>query len=81
MAETGLLAAIHAEVRPRGGTCAIALLPLSPDERDDLDAALGADKTAVPATAIAAALQKRGHKINTFTVNRHRRGDCSCGQR
>lgn len=78
MAETGLLADIQAEVRPQGGTCAIALLPLTPEEKAELDAALATDRNLIPATAIARALEKRGHKVNDFTINRHRRHGCSC---
>ena len=81
MSETGLLADIRAEVRQPGGTCAIALLPLTDEERAELDQALAAGKGLIPATAIAKALTKRGYKINDYTINRHRRGGCSCAEK
>jgi hypothetical protein len=78
MAETGLLDAIKDEVRKPGGVCSISLLDLTPADRSALDQALAADKTVYPSTAIAKALDKRGHAVNAYTINRHRRGDCSC---
>jgi ribosomal protein L12E/L44/L45/RPP1/RPP2 len=54
----------------------VILSSIEGDDRDDLVAAL--KDGMVPATAIAAALQARGHDVNGGSVARHRRGACVC---
>jgi hypothetical protein len=61
-------------LRP-GGTCGVALLVLSPEERAELDEALA---SRVASEAIARAMEKRGHTIKYQTIARHRRGACAC---
>ncbi len=61
-----------------GGLCSFQALfkELSKADRDDLLTAL-ADMT-ITSSAISRALVANGHNIKRDTVQRHRRGDCSC---
>lgn len=68
--------------QPRlGARCAFEYLvpSLTPNDADDLAEAL-ADPS-VTGTAIAKALAARGHKITAASIQRHRRGGCSCESR
>ena len=71
-----LLDEIAAEVRGPGSRCSVGvLLEENPAGAAELQAALDSD---YPATAISAALKKRGHTISDTTISRHRRGACQC---
>lgn len=74
-----LAAAIADEVIGHGPNCSVAELlgRLPKDLVGDLNEALA---SAVPATAISRALVKLGHDMSASPLQRHRRGDCSCGR-
>lgn len=61
----------------QGGLCAVAGLRESLDDKGkaELAEALAAPITG---TALAKALQNRGHKVAPESIQRHRRGDCQC---
>ena len=62
----------------KGPPCSVALLlsELKGDDRQAVIEALGDPK--VPATAIDRALLKEGHRVGSNSLQRHRRGECSC---
>jgi len=80
MAKTtpSLLDAINAKVTSRGPRCSVKLLDLSPADRRDLDTAIA--NLAIPCSAIAKALQDRGHGVSSTSLQRHRRGECNCAR-
>lgn len=59
-------------------TCSLAAVraALTVADQAELDELLA--DASVPATHIALALRNRGHAIQGQTLQRHRRGDCSC---
>lgn len=61
-----------------GATCSVRSLMkgLSPDVLDALTEAFSDES--LDAVTIATWLSAKGHKINSWTVNRHRRNLCSC---
>jgi hypothetical protein len=61
----------------KGTTCTVTILlqSLSPQEQAELVEAL---ESSVQSTALARALQNRGHRIAGQTINRHRRQECVC---
>ena len=64
-----------------GASCSVQALKRNLD-KDSL-AALSeafAEET-IDSVTIATWLTSKGHKVNSWTVNRHRRGLCSCEQR
>ena len=71
--------ALAQEATLPGPKCGIhtALQALSEEDRGTLMAAL--ENRDVTGAAISRALATIGHKMTAFTVNRHRKGDCSCG--
>lgn len=71
---------IQKDQRPGVATCSVALLlrTLPKAEAADLRAAVA--DAAVTGAAISRALTAFGHRVTTNTVNRHRRGECGCGQ-
>lgn len=75
----GLLDEVAAEVRGNGSMCAVAAVraALNPADATDLDAVIG--NPLVHGAAVARALTNRGHKISGGSIQRHRRGDCTCG--
>lgn len=77
---TGLRDAYHeTRERVRGPSCTLGQIraELPPDELAFLDEIL-ADRSA-SASRIARALAKIGQPVRPQTVQRHRRGDCACG--
>lgn len=62
----------------QGSQCDMGLLlaRLPQSDKSEIEEAL-ADDT-VEGTALARALKNRGIDVAAHTVNRHRRGDCSC---
>ena len=73
------LAAEKAAFR-KGPACSleVTLSKLSADDVAELNAYL--DDAAVPATAIARALQKEGHVVRAQAVQRHRSKQCRCAE-
>lgn len=65
----------------KGPSCSIAILltTLPDDDAATLRRALG--DVHIPSTVIAKALTDIGQRIQSKTVQRHRRGDCECGDR
>ena len=65
----------------KGPLCGMAIVyaKLTDDDREALDAFV-ADRDNVTTAAITRALISEGHRIGKNTVERHRRGECSCGQ-
>ena len=59
-------------------TCTIRTIldSLDTEDREDLQGAL--NNLAVEGTTIAAILKRRGFKVSSHTVQRHRRKACSC---
>ncbi len=57
----------------------VILEKLSPEDGADLKAAL--DDSAIPAAAIARALNARGLKVSSAVINRYRRGESDYGLR
>jgi hypothetical protein len=55
---------------------AVLLETMPAEDATDLRAAL--DDPTIMGTAIAKVLRSRGHDITHDTVQRHRRGQCSC---
>ena len=64
---------------PNGPRCTVGAIldKLDDDDRAALTAALDDDE--VQGSGLARLLSSRGHKVNGNTIQRHRRGDCSCG--
>ncbi len=65
----------------RGATCSVAswLTTLTTEQAAEFDAALD---TLAPATVIHAVITERyGFDRGASTIQRHRRGECSCGPR
>lgn len=62
----------------KGPTCSleVVLSKVDPDDAAALNAYL--DDAAVPATAIARALQREGHVVRAQAVQRHRSKQCRC---
>jgi hypothetical protein len=60
-----------------GGTCGVELLlnSLSPEEQAELTEAIA---SSVEGSALARALAGRGHRVPSQTIQRHRRGECTC---
>ena len=58
-------------------TVAKARAQLGPDDLTDLDAALA---QGVPSSAICRALDQIGVHVTQGSMQRHRRGDCTCGR-
>ena len=77
----GLLDEINANRQRTGTTCSVETVMAALDKKDraDLEAALA--DFGVTGSAIARALQARGHKVTQHTIQRHRRKDCTCGAR
>lgn len=75
-----LIDEIRAAPRPHpGGACGVAKMlgRMDPKLAEELRAALAMpDLTGV---AISDALRRRGYTVSSYTLNRHRRGVCSCG--
>mgnify|MGYP007090086211 FL=1 len=69
------------DYRPRRGpNCSIALIIETADEATrELFAAALANPHA-PGTDIAKAMAERGYPMPAHTLQRHRRGECRCGQ-
>lgn len=63
--------------RATGCTMRGVLEAMEDTDRLALEAAL--ENQAVMGSAIAAVLKRRGFTMSSHTVNRHRRGACSCG--
>lgn len=68
-----------ASATPRHRLCTVTLIrmDLDPDDAADLDEML-ADRS-ITGKALSAGLQSLGHHVTPVTINRHRRGECSCG--
>lgn len=62
---------------PCGVLAVLEALPGS--ERDELELAF--NDQAIRGEAISRVLKRRGYSVSGFTVQRHRRGDCSCARR
>lgn len=64
--------------RRTGPACAVATVlgSLEVDDAEDLRKALAGHYTG---SAIGRALRDRGYAVSDYTINRHRRGDCTCG--
>lgn len=75
----GLLDEVAAEARGNGSVCAVAAVraALTPVDATDLDAVVA--NPLVQGAAVARALTNRGHKISGGSIQRHRRGECTCG--
>jgi hypothetical protein len=63
--------------RPSRPRCSFGVIleALSDDDRATVVSALGSP---IPGTHIAKVLTSRGHPLKGETVQRHRKGDCSC---
>lgn len=68
---------VQAQARPSMCTVKTILETLSPADQEAMQQAF--DTPGVQGTSIAKVLKKRGHQISSHTVQRHRRGSCSCG--
>jgi hypothetical protein len=64
--------------RKRGPACSVgvALKALSPAQRRKVIAALAEPRITAP--EIVGWVAEKGHELTTYSVQRHRRGDCSC---
>jgi hypothetical protein len=73
-----LLSDIEAQEKPKGSPCSIPAIEavLSPEDAADLEAALASPE--ISGTAIARALDGRGIKVSSSTIQRHRRRECRC---
>lgn len=69
---------MKARSKPRRAACGVALImdTLDADDLQALNEALANDS--VTGTAIAMELDNEGHPVAPTTVQRHRRGECSC---
>ena len=76
----GLSVDAFASSTSRGPRCGFSFVidALPPDDLAVLDTVM-ADPL-VTSIRIAEVLEAEGHRISSFTVNRHRRGRCSCGR-
>ena len=65
---------------PRGPECGVAIVleQLDDKTRKTLQAAL--DNPHAPSTKISAALGEMGLRTSSHVVQRHRRGECRCGE-
>lgn len=63
--------------RAKGPSCTNTLLDLSAEDRAALDEALASP--AITSKAIERWVGVRGQTWRSFSINRHRRGDCLCG--
>lgn len=82
-AENALIGEIRQlqEGKHRGASCSMQALKRNMN-KDVLSALMVAfDDEAIDAVTIATWLTSKGHKVNHWTVNRHRRSLCSCDQR
>lgn len=61
-----------------GGTCTVAGVKtaISKEEKEAFDQACG--DFSIDAVTISTWLQSKGHTVRPWTVNRHRRNQCSC---
>ena len=71
--------------KPKKPPCQVGLIlsgdltpKLSPDEAEQLSAALTTDKGIITAGAIQSWLDARGHSVNTNRISNHRRKVCTC---
>lgn len=64
------------ETLRRGPRCAMFAPPLSPEDLEQLRAALKAPEVAT--SSIWRWLEKKGAVVGIETVKRHRRGECYC---
>lgn len=71
--------ALARELTPPGPKCAVDYLMkrLDPDDLATLTKALRTK--GVTAAAISRAVRNVGEEVSAFSVNRHRKGECSCG--
>lgn len=69
-----------AAVRLGGSRCRFQSLPsqLPAKKREQLAAAMG---NCYSAATIATVLKAWGHPVSAYAIGRHRRGDCSCGDK
>ena len=71
---------VEAETQGAGGTCTVALLLASVEERGEITTVL--DDPMWKSAAIARALHKRGFVVNADAIGRHRRrangSGCRC---
>jgi hypothetical protein len=65
---------------PKGPNCTIGIIltALPESEAATLRAAMG--NPHAPSTHIARALEAMGHPVKPFNIQRHRRGECRCGE-
>lgn len=65
---------------PKGPTCSVLSLLATVDaETGDLIRA-AMNNPYAPSTMIARAVAERGHRISAHVLQRHRRGECRCGE-
>jgi hypothetical protein len=72
-----LAAAIAREARPSGPRCSVAVL-LGNLDAADRSALLDALSSDIPAAVLGRALKAEGHQVAQGTIQRHRKGECSC---
>lgn len=61
---------------PNKCTVHLALEELPPDKAEAFRAAMAGQYTHI---VIAKTVTSWGHKISSYTVSRHRKGECNCG--
>ena len=69
------------ETKHRGASCSVRALKRSLDKEALAALSEAFAEETIDAVTIATWLTSKGHKVNSWTVNRHRRGQCSCEQR
>jgi len=64
-----------------GASCSVLALKRNLDKEALAALLVAFDDETIDAVTIATWLTSKGHKVNSWTVNRHRRSLCSCEQR
>ena len=64
--------------RKGGFMCRVAKVKLEMSKKDAAELQEALDDITIDGTAIARVLSNRGIKIGVNSIQRHRRGDCSC---
>jgi len=69
------------EKKHHGASCSVQALKRNLDKEALSALSEAFAEETIDSVTIATWLTSKGHKVNSWTVNRHRRGLCSCEQR
>ncbi len=71
--------ALARELTPPGPKCSVAYMMKRLDPSDLATFTTALANADITAAAISRALRNVGEEVSAFSVNRHRKGECSCG--